>query len=133
MVTAVDTNILADVATVSPRFGPGSIAALRKAESEGAVVICDVVYAELCVLVSQRQLCDSFLDSLGITVEHLERESSFRASRNWISYLESGGKKVRILPDFLIAGHAAYQADRLLTRDTGFRKIHFDGLTIVEP
>jgi predicted nucleic acid-binding protein len=75
----------------------------------------------------------TFLASLGIKVEALEPDSSFRASRNWISYLESGGKRFRILPDFLIAGHAAYQADRLLTRDNGFQRSHFPDLTVVQP
>lgn len=133
MVTAVDTNVLVDVATEGSEFWFDSIAALRMAGVAGAVVICDVVYAELCVLVARREPCDSFLDSLGINVEHLHLESSFRASRNWISYLESGGKKNRILPDFLIAGHAAYRANQLLTRDAGFLRSHFPDLKVVHP
>jgi predicted nucleic acid-binding protein len=133
MITAVDTNILVDHRNENAVFAPASIFALDKAKSAGAIVICDVVYAELCVSFDSRVECDEFLASLGIKVEALDPDSSFRASRNWISYLESGGKKFRILPDFLIAGHAAYQADQLLTRDTGFRKTHFDNLTVVEP
>jgi predicted nucleic acid-binding protein len=133
MITAVDTNILVDHRNENAVFSSASIFALDRAKSAGAIVICDVVYAEVCVLFDSRIDCDDFLAALGIKVEALDPESSFRASRNWISYLESGGTKVRILPDFLIAGHAAYQADQLLTRDTGFRKIHFDNLTVTEP
>jgi len=133
MITAVDTNILVDHRNENSAFSNASVSALRTAKSAGVIVICDIVYAELCVSFDSRMECDEFLASLGVKVEALDPESSFRSSRNWISYLQSGGRKVPILPDFLIAGHAAYQADQLLTRDIGFRKIHFDGLTVVEP
>lgn len=133
MITAVDTNILLDLRNENSSFTPSSIAATVKASSAGAVLICDVVYAELCVSFDSRIECDDYLVSLGIKVEPLAAQSSFRASRNWISHLASGGKKTRILPDFLIAGHAAYQADRLLTRDTGFLRRHFPDLNVVHP
>jgi len=38
-----------------------------------------------------------------------------------------------VIADFLIGTHAAAEADRLLTRDLGFYRSHFAGLTIVNP
>jgi hypothetical protein len=35
------------------------------------------------------------------------------------AYLDRGGKRGRVVPDFLIAAHAQELADRLLARDRG--------------
>lgn len=47
MITAVDTNVLLDVFTANPDFGTRSRAALLRCQDEGALVVCDVVLAEL--------------------------------------------------------------------------------------
>ena len=133
MVTSSDTTILIDVINGHPKYAPNAEAALREARLRGVIVICDIVYAEVCTAFSTKEQCDSFLSSLEIKVEALDSGSSFMASRSWISYLRSGGKRVRILPDFLIATHATHQADALLTRDRGYYRNHFPKLMIIEP
>lgn len=120
MITAVGTNIFVDLINNSEQFGRKSAQALHNAGAAGAIVICDIAYAETCGLFESQGECDAFLTSLGIKVESLDSTNCFLASRSWISYLKSGSNRVRILPDFLIAGHPTNQADQLLTRDTGF-------------
>ncbi len=44
-----------------------------------------------------------------------------------------GVVRERLLPDFLIGGHATAQADRLLTRDTAFYRRWFPELAVVDP
>ena len=95
--------------------------------------MCDVVYAEVCAIFSSQHECDEFLESLDIKREPLTPLSSYIASRSWVKYLHSGGKRTRILPDFLIAAHASNQADQLITRDRGFYRSHFPKLRIVDP
>jgi len=133
MITAVDTNVLVDIISGNPQFSLGAVAALRRASLNGAVVICDVIYAETCTAFPTQALCDDFLSSLGIHPESLDQKSCFLASRAWISYLKSGGKKLRILPDFLVAAHASNQADLLLSRDRGFFRSHFPRLKVTDP
>ena len=111
MISALDANPLIDVRNGHPVFGPLSFNALMNAREGGLLVISDVVYAEVCAIFANQHQCDQFLDSLNIKREPLTPLSSYIASRSWVSYLRSGGKRTRILPDFLIAAHASNQAD----------------------
>lgn len=47
MTTAVDTNVLLDVFLPDEIHGPRSLEWLRNAYDRGAILVCDVVYAEL--------------------------------------------------------------------------------------
>ena len=47
MITAVDSNILLDVFVPSDEFGPMSRVWLSNAYDMGAIIVCDIVYAEL--------------------------------------------------------------------------------------
>jgi predicted nucleic acid-binding protein len=133
MITAVDSNILIDVYKGDGLFAPGSASSLREASLKGVTIVCDIVYAEVCAAFITQAQCDEFLEGLEIQVDSLDPKSCFLASRAWISYLRSGGKRLRILPDFLVAAHASNQADLLLSRDRGFFGSHFPKLRVVDP
>ena len=77
--------------------------------------------------------CDFFLESAGIRVQALTREALFLASRAWRTYRRQGGKRTRILTDFLIGAHAQKQATRLLSRDRGFYQKLFPSLNLCDP
>lgn len=133
MLTALDSNVLVDIWNGPEGLTAAAGASLRIAQSQVIVLISDVAYSEVCTMFSKQSHCDSFLDELRVRVESLTPATSFLASRYWLSYLRSGGKRNRILPDFLIAAHATNQADALVTRDRGFYRTHFPKLKVIDP
>jgi len=133
VITAVDTNILLDVLRPDENFVRTSSDALETSASEGSLVICDIVYAELCCHFNTPKECDTFLETADFRVQSLSREAHFLASRAWRLYRKQGGTRTRILADFMIGAHAATMATRLLTRDRGFYRKLFPQLTILDP
>lgn len=133
MITAIDTNILLDILIPNERFYVSSANALQDSASAGSLAICDIVYAELCVHFELRRECDVFLEANEIRVQALTREATFLASRVWRTYRKRGGKRTRILADFLIGAHAHTQATRLLSRDRGFYRQMFPSLALHDP
>jgi predicted nucleic acid-binding protein len=133
MITAVDTNVLLDILQPDERLFSASSRALEQAATLGSLVICDLVYAELCVHFRNQSECDEFLSDSDIRVESLNRAASFAASRAWRAYRQQGGKRTRILADFLIGSHAQIQASCLLSRDRGFYRLLFPSLQVIDP
>ena len=132
MITAVDTSILLDIFFPDKRFAEGSAGLLKIAYDEGALLICDVVYAELVPQFKKRNLLDGTLGRLNISVSSLDLETAFLAGEKWGQYRQAGGKRERIITDFLIGAHALLKADRFLTRDRGFYRSYFPDLPILE-
>ncbi len=134
MITAVDTNILIDILEPDPVHGLRSKEALKKCLREGAVVACDVVWAEVATAYgnNQNDLVEA-LQVMRIGFSAMSMESAMGAARSWHTYRRRGGGRDRIAADFLIGGHAAAHAERLLTRDLGFYRKYFKSVAVVSP
>jgi predicted nucleic acid-binding protein len=133
VITAVDTNVLLDVFGADPTFGAGSAAALTQCIAEGSVIACDVVWAETGASFPAPASAAAALARLRIDFSPLNAAISLTVGRAWREYRRSGGKRERVIPDFLIGAHAAETADRLLTRDRGFYRRYFEDLPILDP
>lgn len=132
--TAVDTNVLLDVLVSGSPFGDGSARALAAAREEGALVISEIVLAELAAAFGgDAERRDSFLADVGIRLLRSDPDTLAAAGRIWRRYRDAGGPSGRILPDFLVGAHALAHTDRLLTRDRGVYRAWFEGLAIVDP
>jgi hypothetical protein len=133
MMTAVDTNVLFDVFYEPTEHSQESAEALRQAYDRGGLCISYAVYAELSPRFESRALLEAGLRELGIVVVADDAEVGWLAGQAWAAYRKSGGPRNRILTDFLIGAHSLVNADALLTRDRGFYREHFTGLTVIEP
>ena len=128
MITAVDANVLLDVFISSEEHGPRSREWLSAAYNAGAVVVCDLVYAELVPAFTSRTSLDNSLSEIGATLSPINSSIAFEAGLRWKRYRDAGGPRERIIVDFLIGAHAAATADAFLTRDRGFFSTYFPDL-----
>ena len=125
MRTAIDTNVLSDLLDGETQ-GQDALLVLRHMETQGPLMICGVVYAEL----HGRQdtppaLINRLLQGNGIELDSVSSrdlwEEAGRANAEQHARRRRGGVAgVRpVLPDLLIGAHALHRADRLLTRNAG--------------
>ena len=132
MVTAIDTSVLLDVLLNDPQHAPASIAALHLAAAQGSLAICDTALAEFVPVLAAGDL-PQFLADWKLTFLPSTQEVAVLAGEMFRIYLNRGGKRGRVVPDFLIAAHAQQLADRLLARDRGYYRDYFGQLVLWNP
>jgi predicted nucleic acid-binding protein len=132
MVTAVDTSVLLDVLLNDPQHASTSITALRRASIEGSIILCEIVLAELAPTLATAEM-PRFLTDWNLTFVPSSQASALLAGEMFRTYLRRGGKRDRVVPDFLLAAHAQTHAQRLMARDRGYYRDYFKQLQIWDP
>lgn len=130
MITAVDTSVLLDVFLPDEQHGEQSKQRLRAAYDVGAIVVCDVVYAELAAMFGNRAALDRALQAINASASPINSAIAYEAGLRWKRYRDAGGPRKRIISDFLIGAHALEAADAFLTRDRGFFSTYFPELSL---
>jgi predicted nucleic acid-binding protein len=130
---AVDSSVLIDVLAGDPHFGDASEASLGEALASGNVVICDAVVAEIHTLLVSSDATMEGLSTLGIRYLPTSEQAAVRAGHMQRRFRDRGGRRERVVADFLIGAHALMQCGALVTRDAGFFRDYFKGLKVIEP
>ena len=133
MTTAVDTCILLDLLLHEQGRHVAAKTALRRAAAAGALIVGEVVYAELMPQFRDAQELDRVLATAQIRFVPSSSASAAAAGHAWASYRQRGGSRKRVIADFLVGGHALVHADCLLTRDKRFYRACFSDLEVVSP
>lgn len=133
MITAIDTNVLLDVFGADAKFGEASARELRRRIAEGAIVACEVVWIEAAAAFSSAAAFEEAMKTLGVGFSYVNERTVVAAARAWRGYRARGGKRERVVADFLVGAHAMEQCDRLLSRDRGFYRECFNGLKLLDP
>lgn len=128
MITSVDTNVLIDIFRSDSPHHTQSQTWLRGAYDAGAIIVCDIVYAELAPFFRSRSQLDEALGDVNAVVSPIDSSIAYQAGTRWMQYRRAGGPRTRIIADFLIGAHALAVADLFLTRDRGFFSTYFPEL-----
>ena len=132
MVTAIDTSILGDLLIEGSDFLTSSRKALGHAAANGALVVNEVVIAETTPMIQPGSMSKMMRD-WNLVFAPSSAESASLAGEMYREFLKRGGKRDRVVPDFLIGAHALIHADRLLARDRGYFRNYFKDLKVWIP
>lgn len=133
MITAVDTSVLLDIFADDVEYRDRSLSAVRRSLGHGQLVACAVVWSEVVAAFPDVPSAHQALHGIPVAYSPVEIAAASRAGIAWRAYRRAGGPRERLVADFLVGAHALEQADRLLTRDRGFHRTAFAGLTIIDP
>ncbi|HOF58936.1 MAG TPA: type II toxin-antitoxin system VapC family toxin [Syntrophorhabdaceae bacterium] len=156
MITAVDTNIILDILIPDEPFGESSKVLLDRHLSEGKLILCEVVFAELAAHFSSEADLKALLAETGMRLVYSNEKSLYIAGTRWATYnrkinknqftcgncssgfevvcpecMATVTKRLHVLADFLIGAHALVHADCMLSRDLGIYRVHFRDLKVV--
>lgn len=155
MITAIDTNILLDVLIHDEVHVQTSKKLLDEQLGKGQLVICEIVYAELASQFTVEKDLMVFLADTGIKLVHSGGKALHTAGERWKHYAKNRDQKLQcthcgskititcskcrqnvysrqhIISDFVIAAHALFHAETLLSRDRGFYRTYFRDLKVI--
>jgi predicted nucleic acid-binding protein len=101
------------------------------AHAEGSLIISETALAEICPVLTANEI-DGALSDWNLNFVPSSKESAILAGKMFSAYLERGGNRKRVIPDFLIEAHAQIHSARLRARDKGFTD-YFRSLTLWDP
>ena len=128
--TLVDTNVLLDVFLAGSAHGDESARRLTQALQDGPVGVNDIIAAELAPAFDREHALWGALEDAHVALAPFPKSAVFLAGHAFLAYRRRGGKRLRILSDFLIGAHALATGAQLLTRDRGFYRDYFPKLRL---
>jgi predicted nucleic acid-binding protein len=134
MTTALDSMVLIDLFQEEPGRAPRAANAIDRAIRSGRLVACEIAWAEVAGRFASAAVMAQAMAELSVEFDGMSEAAATKAGRLWRSFRQTGGgRRDRIVADFLVGAHALDRADALLTRDRGFYRRYFKGLQVIEP
>ena len=130
---ALDSSVVIDVLTADDSFGSSSSFALSNALAKGDVVVCEAVVAEVQLMLDTSGNIMETLNAMGIRFLAINEPAAVRAGVMNRRFRDRGGRRERVVADFLIGAHALLQCDGLITRDAAFFRDYYKGLKVIVP
>lgn len=130
---AIDSNVLLDILIGDAQHAEASETCVGDALAYDEVVVCEAVVAEAQSLIDTSANLMELLAPLGIRFEPLSEAAAMRAGHMNRRFRSRGGRRDRVVADFLVGAHAMLQCEALVTRDAGFFRDYFKGLKVIVP
>ena len=129
---AVDTSVLLTIFKGEPK-GEDWLECLQSTAETATLLVSSVVLGEIRSFFPSGEACRKTLRSIHLRHSPFTEEASLLAGKLFRTYRHQGGPRKTILPDFLVAAHAATQADSLATEDRGYLRRYFPALRLLTP
>jgi predicted nucleic acid-binding protein len=128
---AVDTSVLLSIFK-GESAGERWLDRLQSVAESATLVLSSIALAEVRSFFPTDDACRKALDALDVRFSPLQEPAANLAGKIFRLYREQGGPRTTILPDFLIAAHAATQADALATEDRGYLRTYYPKIRLLE-
>ncbi len=132
MSTAIDSSVLFAILNKEPGW-EGWSELLRNSLSNGPLLVCPVVFAEVSVGFPSAEVCVRALEALGISYSEITPRAAWLAGQVFVRYRQECGPRTSLIPDFIVAAHAQSQARRLAAIDRGYLRRYFSELEVISP
>jgi predicted nucleic acid-binding protein len=129
---AVDTSVLLAIFKGEPK-GERWLECLQSAAEAASLLVSPVVLGEIRSFFPSDDACRNALRKLDVRHSPFTEEASLLAGKIFRIYRNEGGPRKTILPDFLVAAHAATQAESLATEDRGYLRTYFPTIRLLTP
>ncbi|WP_431470834.1 type II toxin-antitoxin system VapC family toxin [Sphingosinithalassobacter sp. LHW66-3] len=129
----IDTNVVIDLVTPTSPWFNWAVRVMAKGTASGGVTASTIVVAELAAQRSSDADIVGKLGRLGVRPVDFDAVGGCRAGRAQAAYRAAGGKREKLLGDFLIGAHAVSRNVPLATRDPSYYRRYFPDLTLITP
>lgn len=133
MPTILDSNVVLDVLQEDPVWMDWSGKRLQECRKADSLLVNAVIFAESCLRYATLPEYQRLLSAIDVGFDPIPLEAAFLAGQAHYQYRQQGGKRERVLADFLIGAHAASKGYRLLTRDAARYRSYFPQIDIIAP
>jgi predicted nucleic acid-binding protein len=128
----VDSNVIMDALDLDATHHEWSARQLIDMRLE-PLFINHVVVAELSARAASYDHLDEMLSDLELPIDPLDNAIAFRAGQAFADWIDNGGRRGALLPDFLIGAHADVRGARVLTRDPRRFRSYFPEVELITP
>lgn len=128
----VDTNVVIDAFDPDAENHEWAFRSLTDAVAQGAFLNY-IVAAELSARSPSQEALAEMLAALRLPIEQTDLAIAFRAGRAFGAWIDRGGRRGALLPDFLIGAHAAIRGAAILTQDVRRFRRYFPEVTLITP
>ena len=133
MPTILDSNVILDILHEDAIWFSWSARQIRMRSEAGKLIVNAIIFAEASLRYASFGEYKRLVGSVGVELEDIPWEAAFLSGQAQNQYRHLGGRRERILADFLIGAHAVIRGYAILTRDQARYRTYFPQLEIIAP